>query len=104
MKSRAAIDPTTLAILAGLALLAALTAPSGGRGQRHFWQFWKKDPIAETQKAQAAVDAGKQAVNEQREKQLRVAQDAANATGAAIDAAQARTAAGTLPVKELETA
>lgn len=104
MKNKGAIDPVTLTVVAVLALAAAIAAPSGKPGKRHFWEFWKKDPVAETQKAQAQVDTAKAAIETDRQKELKVAQDAAVATSAAITAAQVTTAAGKLPVRELETA
>lgn len=126
MKHRAAIDPVTLALLAALALAAAFASPSGGPGKKHFWEFWKKDPVQQAQVTQAALDAerakqeaaiaaakanadaavaqAKANVEAENKKQLGVSQEAVIATGAAITEAQAKTAAGALPVKELETA
>jgi hypothetical protein len=106
-----AIDPLTILIL--LALLFA--APSGKPGQKHFWEFWKHNPVAAAQKSQADLDAerAKQAaavakakadVTKENSQQLTVAHEAVIATGAAIDEATTKTAAGSLPVKELATA
>lgn len=108
-------DPVSLAILALSALLALGAAPGLKPGQKHFWEFWKKNPVMQVNQAQAAVDAAKvkadadaaaavAAVNAEREKQLKIAQDSAHATGSAIAAAQTKTAEGSLPLRELETA
>lgn len=65
-------------------------------------------PIAKVDAAQAAADAhaaeAKAKLDAETKKQLGTAQGASVATGVAIGAAQATTAAGRLPVRELETA
>lgn len=107
----------SLAVLAVLALVGVLAvkAPSGSPGKNHWWEFWKPNPIEQVNKAAEAVDAAKakaaaDAAVEQakidaaKAKQLKIAQEAALATGSAIDAAAATTAAGQLPAKELATA
>jgi hypothetical protein len=116
MKYRAAVDPITLVVVAVVGIALALAAPSSSTpGRKHFWQFWKKNPIEQVNLAKDAVDQAKRAaeastaaakakVDQEREKQLEVGHDAAIATGAAISAAQAATAAGKLPAKELQTA
>lgn len=100
---RAAADPVTIAVVAIIAVVAVF-APSGGPGKKHFWQFWKKDPVAQTQAAQAKVDATKAAITAEQAKQLDVGHEASVATGAAIAAAQAKAAGGEIPGKELQTA
>lgn len=89
--------------------------PSGGPGKDHWWQFWRKNPIEQVDKSQAdkdritveekaKVDAARAAVKAENDKQLASAHDASVATVVAIDAAQQKAAAGSIPVKELETA
>ncbi len=115
-RSRAAVDPVSLVLIGAVALVLVVMAPSSSTpGKKHFWEFWKKNPVAQVDQAAAAVAAAKAkaeaeaaaaaaGVNVEREKELHVAQEAAQATGSAIAAAQSTTAAGALPVRELDTA
>lgn len=108
-------DPVTLAVLAIIAVVVAVKAPSSVPGRAHWWQFWTKNPISEVQKTQAELDKAK-ADEAERKKQAQAKIDAENkqqitaahegsvATVKAIEDAQAVTAGGKLPKKELETA
>lgn len=112
---RGLVDPVTLTVLAIIAVVVAVKAPSSVPGRDHWWQFWSKNPITEVQKSQAAVDkakadeaaraaAAQAKVAAENKVQLTTAHEGSVATVGAIEAAQAVTAAGQLPKKELETA
>lgn len=112
---RGLVDPVTLTVLAIIAVVVAVKSPSSVPGRDHWWQFWQKNPISEVQKSQATVDAAKKAETErlaavqakldaEKKVQLTSAHEGSVATVQAIEAAQATTAGGKLPVKELETA
>ena len=89
--------------------------PSDVPGRKYWWQVWKKNPVEQVQKADNKVDeakaraeaelaAQKAKIDAEKSKQLDVAHDAALGAQAAIAAAQETTAAGKLPVRELDTA
>lgn len=112
---RGVIDPVTLTVVALIAIVAAVKAPSSVPGRAHWWQFWTKNPISEVQKSQAALDAAKAAeaarlaasiakIDAENKAQIKTAHEGSVATVTAIEAAQAKTASGELPKKELETA
>lgn len=111
-----AVDPVTLTVITVLAVGVLLFKPSSGTpGKEHFWQFWKKNPVEQVAKADAAVDKAKTEaakkendtdvkITAEKFKQLDVAHEGAISTKAAVDAAIATTNKGELPKKELETA
>lgn len=110
-----AVDPVTLGLIVVIGVGSLLMKPSGGPGKKHFWEFWKKNPVEQVQKADDKVEAEKAAaaaalaaqqakIDAEKGKQLDVAHDAALGTQAAIAAAQKTTADGKLPVRELDTA
>lgn len=112
---RGLIDPVTLTVVAIIAVVVAVKAPSSVPGRDHWWQFWSKNPIEEVQKSQAAVDkakadetarvaAAQAKIDAENKAQLTTAHEGSVATVNAIEAAQAVTAGGQLPKKELETA
>lgn len=113
--SRGAVDPITLGAIAIVAVVLTMSKPSGGPGKDHWWQFWRKNPVVQVDKSRAELDAAKQAaaaaqaaeqakIDQAKAAQLKLAQEAAIATGSAIAAAQVVNAAGKPPTKELETA
>jgi len=110
-----AVDPATLTLIAVIGLGIIIFKPSDTPGRKHWWQVWKKNPVEQVQKMDDKVDAAKaQAeaelaaqkakIDAEKAKQLDVAHDAAIGTQAAIVEAQNATAAGKLPVRELDTA
>ena len=112
---RGAVDPVTLGAIAVVALAVIILKPSDTPGRKHWWQVWKKNPVEQVQKmddkvdaakaqAEAELSAQKAKIEAEKGKQLDVAHDAAIGTQAAIVEAQNATAAGKLPVRELDTA
>lgn len=114
-----------IALAAGAAALLVVK-PSGSPGKDHWWQFWRKDPVAQVQRTQKELDderakqdaaiakakadadtalkAQADAIKGETAKQLGTAHEAVVATGLAIQAAQTTAAAGALPKRELSTA
>jgi len=112
---RGAVDPVTLGVIAVIGVGIILMKPSDVPGRKYWWQVWKKNPVEQVQKADDKVDQAKARaeaelatqkakIDAEKAKQLDVAHDAALGTQAAIEAAQETTAAGKLPVLELDTA
>lgn len=112
---RGAVDPVTLGVIAVIGVGIILLKPSDTPGRTYWWQVWKKNPVEQVQKADNKVDeakaraeaelaAQKAKIADEKAKQLDVAHEAALGTQAAIGAAQEATAAGKLPVRELDTA
>lgn len=110
-----AVDPVTLGVIAVIGVGIILMKPSDTPGRKYWWQVWKKNPVEQVQKADDKVDEAKalaaaalaeqaKKIADEKSKQLDVAHDAALGTQAAIGAAQEATAAGKLPVRELDTA